>query len=350
MKVFLYEDKFTQNLKLSVIKDFIKKTIPNAKVEMRKGFFEHFKATKSIAEEIAGCRITDPLSNKFSEPLYGEIEFEKRTLLGNKAHAGILYDGYRFAHLLLPIIGKSERRTDNCHIIFSNRLVGTYNNNDKRYHARTIILSQPCIISTTGIVEAPAKPREFYLKKEVLKNINPELSHVNIEELKKDIKGKFIDYDDERITEIAEGYVTQAIMFSKNKEPFCKEKECRLYNAHTQENMIAFPDQPGQVCRSNVLRHCQNSDRAGFDQFQHFVCLDLSLIAEDLESHALPIRWLECIAVDQSQSHRYVQTTQEKHQVVQDNATHSAQTDQFDATVGTELADQRLRIGWLLYD
>jgi len=78
-------------------------------------------------------------------------------------------------------------------------------------------------------VEAPAKPRDFYLKQQ---------PGVNLLTLKEEFKGKFIDYNDPRLTEVMKGYVMQALFFHITGNPFCKNKKCRLYNAHWQEDLI----------------------------------------------------------------------------------------------------------------
>jgi len=51
--------------------------------------------------------------------------------------------------------------------------------------------------------------------------------------------GKFIDYDDERLTEVVKGYCLQALFFHLTGDAFCEDKNCRLYNAHWQEELIA---------------------------------------------------------------------------------------------------------------
>ncbi|MFC1860594.1 DUF6775 family putative metallopeptidase, partial [Chloroflexota bacterium] len=91
----------------------------------------------------------------------------------------------------------------------------------------------PSIISTTGLVEAPAKPREYYLLKQQYERLGKDLT-----ELKERFKGRFIDYEDERLTEVMKGYAMQAILYALTGDPFCEDKDCRLYNAHWQEELI----------------------------------------------------------------------------------------------------------------
>jgi hypothetical protein len=91
----------------------------------------------------------------------------------------------------------------------------------------------PAIISTTGLVEAPAKPREFYLAKQQYEKLGKDLT-----ELKHQFQGSFIDYGDRRLTEVAKGYAMQAVFYFLAGDPFCEDKGCRLYNAHWQEELI----------------------------------------------------------------------------------------------------------------
>jgi hypothetical protein len=101
----------------------------------------------------------------------------------------------------------------------------------------------PTLISTTGIVEAPAKPREFYLKKQF--GIDPLL-------LKENFKGRFIDYEDTRLIEAMKGYVMQAFFFHLTGNPFCEDPRCRLYNVHWQEEVIRAQIESGyEFCESH---------------------------------------------------------------------------------------------------
>ncbi|MFN4133889.1 MAG: DUF6775 family putative metallopeptidase, partial [Candidatus Hadarchaeales archaeon] len=91
----------------------------------------------------------------------------------------------------------------------------------------------PSLISTTGIVEAPAKPKDFYRLKQVYA-----ASGVPVDELKEKFSGRFMDYDDARLTEVMKGYCMQALFYHLFGEPFCDQPTCRLYNAHWQEEVI----------------------------------------------------------------------------------------------------------------
>lgn len=56
--------------------------------------------------------------------------------------------------------------------------------------------------------------------------------------LKQKFAGRYIDYDDSHITEIIKGYVLQAMFYHITGNPFCNNRNCRLFNAHWQEEVI----------------------------------------------------------------------------------------------------------------
>ncbi|MDP3732467.1 MAG: hypothetical protein Q8R31_05575 [Candidatus Omnitrophota bacterium] len=141
-----------------------------------------------------------------------------------------------------------SKKSNACHIILTNRLFATLDV-DKRPHIRAAIFSYPCIISASGIVEGPAKPKEYYLYKQKY----TQLGIWDIEEakIKKKFKGRFIDYADKRMNEVLKGYVAQALFFYITGEPFCPDKSCRLYNAHWQEELIYAQIKSGEFCAAH---------------------------------------------------------------------------------------------------
>ncbi|MBI3600867.1 MAG: hypothetical protein HY097_09560, partial [Nitrospinae bacterium] len=61
---------------------------------------------------------------------------------------------------------------------------------------------------------------------------------------------KFIEYDDQRMTEVCKGYAAQALFYHIAGEPFCQDKGCRLFNAHWQEELIYSQlESPYEFCK-----------------------------------------------------------------------------------------------------
>ncbi|MFQ6121897.1 MAG: DUF6775 family putative metallopeptidase [Dehalococcoidales bacterium] len=237
MKIILYDEGVADELNIEEITQYLGQKMGMVDIEGRGNPFINLPQDKisDYARKIASIKIQEP-SKKLKpeqEPLHGEIEYEKRRILGKTKSFGILYDGFYLQRLFLEIIPREERRLELVHIIFTNRLFATWDESDQRYHLRTSVYSIPSIISTTGLVEAPAKPREYYLLKQQYQKLGKDPT-----ELKDKFRGSFIDYEDERLTEVVKGYAMQAVFYSLAGEPFCKDKGCRLYNAHWQEELI----------------------------------------------------------------------------------------------------------------
>ncbi len=238
MKVILYDEGAAEELNIEEITQYLGQKMGKVKIEVRGNPFVSNLPQDKIADyarKIASTKIQEVSKGIVSgqEPLYGEIEYEKRRILGKTRAFGILYDGLRLQRVFSELIPREERSIEFVHIIFTNRLFATWDESNKRYHLRTSVYGFPSVISTTGLVEAPAKPREYYLLKQQYKMLGRDPS-----ELDDSFKERFIDYGDKRLTEVMKGYVMQAVFYSLTGDPFCEDKSCRLYNAHWQEELI----------------------------------------------------------------------------------------------------------------
>jgi len=238
MEIVLYDEGAAQELNIEEIAQYLAQKIGKVKIEVRGNpFVFNFSQDKisDYARKIAGIKIQDVSQKILSgqEPLYGELQYEKRRILGKTRSFGILYDGFQLQRIFSELIPRGECSIGFIHIFFTNRLLATWDESNKRYHARTSVYSFPSIISTTGLVEAPAKPREYYLLKQQYERLGKDLT-----ELKDRFRESVIDYEDKRMTEVMKGYVMQAVFYSLIGDPFCEDKGCRLYNAHWQEELI----------------------------------------------------------------------------------------------------------------
>jgi hypothetical protein len=139
-------------------------------------------------------------------------------------------------------------REGSCDIILTPRLFASPGN-DNRLHIRASVYSDPSIISTSGIVEGPAKPREYYLCKQQYARLGAweRESHRIAEQF----RDRFIDYGDARLTGVIKGYVAQALFFFMTGSPFCARKKCRLFNAHWQEDLIRAQIGFGVFCSAH---------------------------------------------------------------------------------------------------
>ncbi len=235
-KVILYDEGIPRVLNIAEIAEYLREKLTTVEVELRESpFCSVADRLSDYAQRIASLKIQDATKPMLSGqgPLYGEIEYEKRRISGKTKAFGVLYEGLALQRIFRELIPREERSLNLVHIVFTNRLLATWEAADRRYHARTSLYGLPSIISTTGIVEAPAKPREYYLRKQQCEIIGKDP-----QELKESFRGRFIDYDDERLTEVVKGYAMQAVFYSLIGNPFCQDRGCRLYNAHWQEELV----------------------------------------------------------------------------------------------------------------
>ncbi len=233
--IFIYNNSKSETLNLEVMSQYLQKKIKKVKVSLRGSFFSYFlkkKDTAKFARKIAEGKITD-INKKVEKDAFlypAEIEYEIKRIKGKaKEITGIIYDGFFLQHLFRSIITQKESSSFFMHIILTDQLFATYDA-DGRYHLRTVLFGVPSIISISGIVEAPARPKEFY----TLKSISP----YEISEWKEEHRKEIIDYDDLRLTEVVSGYLMQVMFYYLLGDPFCADKNCRLYNAHYQKELI----------------------------------------------------------------------------------------------------------------
>ena len=253
-KIVLYHEPTVPEIQLVEIQKFITDMFP-VKIELRGNFFESLNG--EIFEKIATTRIFD-LKKQFKKhiPSIEDIRTEKENRNPLDEEAMMLYDGFELQKIIADLI-PTEEKTDNIlHVIFTNKITCTFDDdNDFRYHARALIGSNPAIISTTGIIEAPAKPKQYYL------DLMTCFSEEEIKENKEKYKGKFLEFHDSRLHKIAEGYILQGIMYYETGEAFCEDKGCRLFNAHWQKDLFYSQIENRKFCKrhSKIINELKNS-------------------------------------------------------------------------------------------
>ncbi len=247
-RTILYEDPSSPTVDSRALSSFLG-DMTGLDVETRSEFFSCFGGDdlEALAERLAELKVRDLRREEQDfEPLLGEVNFEARLLRDpGKRLPGILYDGFRLQELMRSLLPAQERTLRVMHLPLTSRLLATFDPSDRVYHARVIVCGYPSVISTSGVVEGPARPREFYVTRRGYSTLG---MTPPTEALKDDIRGRFIDYDDERMTEVLKGYVLQAFFYHVTGDPFCDREDCRLFNAHWQEEMIRAQLTSGQLC------------------------------------------------------------------------------------------------------
>lgn len=182
--------------------------------------------------EIESCRVANP---------YRPHDPGGRARAADIPDGGMpIHDGY---HLMEVLGGLVEQERGLLHVIFTDLVVGTYDRSDMRYHGRALVAANPCLISTTGMVEAPARPTDYCIEVMAARMAGADAGDVESRHT-----GRFLTYGDGRLQAAAEGYLLQAVFYLETGEAFCRDRDCRLFNAHWQSELIRSQVTSGRLC------------------------------------------------------------------------------------------------------
>ncbi|MGB7955038.1 MAG: DUF6775 family putative metallopeptidase [Candidatus Nitrosopolaris sp.] len=267
--IHIYREPSTTKLDLSEVSHELANFFPTCEIDLRDPFLqrscENGRPLDMIAETLATARISEIKSpycdqeKRRKKSTIDEIMYEKSLILDASLRPTplVLYDGFMLQRAYAASMPSEESSTEHAHVIFDPRLTCTFSEEDWRYHARAVICGTPSIISSTGIVEAPAKNKEFYLPE-----IPLEVMQSNKERLAgRESTSEFVGYNDSRINSIVIGYILQALFFFiTDGYPFCHYKNCRLYNAHWQSDLLRTQITIKNLCKRHrvMLSHYQS--------------------------------------------------------------------------------------------
>lgn len=246
-KVYIYSDYPSPSLNIDFVTDNLRQYVLN--IENRGNLLEFLSPSEQSLYKLAADLSTmyiDDISTALDTPSTlnsTEIGLELERLLGQENPRGKFYDGYWLQRILYRLFSEKishELNNDSIHLVFTGRLFGTFE--DRRYHARVVLTGTPALISTSGLVEAPAKPKEYYYVKGRLIQ-----SGLGTEELDNMYKGRFVEYDDPKISSIIPSYALQAIFYQLTGNAFCDNPQCCLSNSHWQEEVLEVQYE-GELC------------------------------------------------------------------------------------------------------
>jgi len=248
--VFIYTDYSSLSLDTDVIAERLNGL--GIQTVKRGGLFQFLgnsEASRRVAGLLARARVADivePLDALRPESP-ADTDSELRKMTGRESVRGEFYDGLwlqRILHRALADKAAGESGGINIDMVFTGRLFGTYG--ERRYHARVILAGSPALISTSGLVEAPARPGEYYFIKGGLLRSGGDVS-----ELDRMYRGRYVEYDDPKTSSIMCSYALQAVRYELTGNEFCGDAGCCLYNSHWQEEVLRIQYE-GNMCEKCV--------------------------------------------------------------------------------------------------
>ena len=254
-KIIIYDEPSIPEIKISNLVNFLKDSF-SANIIIKNNFFQ--KLNESEINLLSKTRIFDIYKKYIMyEPEQKSIVLENElcknsSLMENTTKIEdaenisdvVMYDGFEMQKFIREQIKPTTN--DTLHIIFTNRLTCTFDESDSRYHGRAVICANPAILSTTGIIEAPAKSKEFYIQAMANKS-----QGLDINKVKAIHKGEFLEYHDDRLSKIIEGYILQVIFYNITGESFCEYLDCRLNNAHWQRDLLYSQIEVSKLCKKH---------------------------------------------------------------------------------------------------
>lgn len=230
-KVLILSDSPSDSLDIKKVERYIGKY--HGDVEYAGDFFKYLSLTASEKKKYRSFLETIKIEDIESPLDKLNRNKDSKDVPSSSRPPRDFYDGYwlqrKLNSFLNKIAGKYEQEP--LVVVITGLLFGTFG--DKRYHARVIMLGEPNIISTSGVVEAPARPPEYYWIKARFLQSERDLSQ--LDEIYKD---KYVIYDDDRLTDIVNSYSILPIANELRARPFCDDHNCCLFNSHWQKEVL----------------------------------------------------------------------------------------------------------------
>ena len=88
------------------------------------------------------------------------IHHELQNSSNNRNQKITIIDGFYLQRISTGVIAENESQMNHFHLVFEDNLVCTYDENDKRYHARPIICGSPSIIQFQVLSKVPPNQKD----------------------------------------------------------------------------------------------------------------------------------------------------------------------------------------------
>ena len=201
--------------------------------------------TRRQARALAACAVRSIYRPfEWREPDEEAVEREMRGGGGRNGDIAY-YDGFELLRAAASMILDCDAADPGAfHVVLTDRLPCTYDPDGMRYHGRALVAANPALVSTTGMVEAPARPRRYCI--DVM--ASQAAGGADLEEIGRRYAGEFLVGGDARLAEAAYGYALQAAVHFVTGKAFCEDRNCRLYNAHWQSDLLHSQVRLGRLC------------------------------------------------------------------------------------------------------
>ncbi len=255
-RIYLYDDPDSQGLDIDYLAGYLASELPAVEVGVRRDFLTHHLGRFSDEErEMLIPELSRQLEGAKTEALKGSDDPLVEGLV-REAELGEMLVARPLQAALRLLVPEEEAELSHLHIVFVSELVVELGVADG-LRLGVAALGAPTIVSTSGLIEAPRRPREYYFKKAqyVMAGADEYLL-----ELTEEFADRTAGYGDPRLNELLKGYLLMAVVFRVSGDGPCTHPTCPLYAAETQEELMAAQvGSESKICR----RHREMLDSIG---------------------------------------------------------------------------------------
>lgn len=252
--IYLYDNPTADGLDTEAIAAFLRELWPKVTVETRDELAFHHSPGRPL--DIGSARVWDlPWPGA---PPEDPSPHRDRPPGVQDTSGGVdltdFYDAAALADLCAGRIRHDELRDDRLHIAFVDELLGVFRAEDFAFQPKVAYLGPLTLISASGIIEVPPRPEEYHFVLGQLERCG-EVSEEDLDDLEEEFSDCCLTYGDGRLTDALSGYVLQAVAHHLTGVADCSSPECRLYDAPTQQELLAAQCRPGAEICAQCVRH-----------------------------------------------------------------------------------------------
>jgi hypothetical protein len=253
--VYLYDEPDAPGLDTAVIGGYLASELPGLDVQLRRDFLTHQLARfpdeqrevleREMMKQLGRARVTN---------LAAPCEREHLPVSPEELGLDRVYDAAALQAILRLLIAEEESSADHIHLVFTEHAIGSWSGETEPFRLHILCMGEPSVLSTTGLVEALPRPREYEFRRAQLAFLG--LDEDALEDLAEEFADRTFGYGDRRINQVCQGYALMACYYRLFGEAFCHDPACRLYAARSHEELIEVQcgERVGLCERHDIMR------------------------------------------------------------------------------------------------
>lgn len=234
--IFIYDAPDAIGLDIRAIGHYLADLFPEVQVETRTDFFTwrlgqfDLDQVDVLAAEVAARLEEREVHDLVAPDRRGEFE----PVAPEERDLGTVYQAEPLQDVMRALIPAEERGPDALHLVFITQCIGRFVAGESYFRLQIVHHGEPTVISTTGIVEAPALPREYAFRR-------AQLLGFGMDEAAEELDGLFaeeaVGHGDTRLSRVATGIALQAVFMRAFGESGCAEPTCPLHPAASHDEL-----------------------------------------------------------------------------------------------------------------